>query len=127
MASLSWSSNIDGSIGMGGSFTRSDLSVGVHTVTASVTDSGGLTGSDQITVTINAAGNTAPTVSITGPGDGSSFNEGDAITFTGTASDTEDGTITGSLSWSSSIDGAIGTGGSFSRSDLSVGVHTVTA
>ena len=30
------------------------LSVGTHTVTASVTDSGGLQGSDQITVTVDA-------------------------------------------------------------------------
>jgi hypothetical protein len=49
------------------------------------------------------------------------------ITFTGSASDAEDGDLTAGLSWVSSLDGAIGTGGSFSRSDLSVGGHTITA
>ena len=41
---LDWSSDIDGTIGSGGSFSTS-LSTGFHTVTATVTDSGGL--SDQ--------------------------------------------------------------------------------
>jgi len=50
-----------------------------------------------------------------------------AITFTGSASDAEGGDLTAGLSWVSSLDVAIGTGGSFSRSDLSVGGHTITA
>ncbi|MCH7758283.1 MAG: hypothetical protein IIA19_07425, partial [Thaumarchaeota archaeon] len=40
-ASLSWSSNFDGVIGSGASFSISTLSVGTHTITASVTDSHG--------------------------------------------------------------------------------------
>ena len=71
-------------------------------------------------------GNTAPQVTITAPGDGSAFTEGTSITFTGAATDTEDGDLTGSLAWSSNRDGAIGTGGSFSAT-LSVGSHLVTA
>ncbi|MCP3961439.1 MAG: DNRLRE domain-containing protein [bacterium] len=122
-ASLSWSSNLDGAIGTGGSFSAV-LSVGVHTVTASVTDSGGLGGSDQISVTVNP--NTAPSVTISAPADGSTFDEGTSISFSGSATDAEDGSLTASLSWTSSIDGAIGSGGSFSAV-LSVGVHTVTA
>jgi hypothetical protein len=51
-ASLSWTSSLDGTIGSGASFATSTLSVGTHTVTASVTDSGGLPGSDAITVTV---------------------------------------------------------------------------
>ena len=72
-------------------------------------------------------GNTAPTVTITAPANGSTFNLGNPITFTGTATDTGDGDLTASLAWTSSLDGPIGTGGSFSRSDLSVGVHHVMA
>ena len=41
-----------GSIGSGGSFSTTTLSLGAHTITASVTDSGSLPGQDQITVTI---------------------------------------------------------------------------
>ena len=124
-ASLAWTSSIDGSIGTGGSFSRTDLSIGTHTITASVTDSNSAPGQDQITITINA--NTPPTVTITAPADASNYNQGDNITFTGTASDTEDGDLTASLAWISSIDGSIGTGGSFSRTDLSPGSHTITA
>ena len=53
-SSLAWTSDLDGSIGSGGSFSAI-LSVGTHTVTAAVTDSGSLSGNDTITVTVNAA------------------------------------------------------------------------
>jgi hypothetical protein len=65
-------------------------------------------------------------VSITSPADGASFDSGATILFVGTASDPEDGDLTGSLVWTSSIDGDIGAGGSFSRT-LSDGSHTITA
>jgi hypothetical protein len=66
-------------------------------------------------------------VSITAPPDGSSYEVGTSITFTGTANDTEDGNISANLAWTSSIDGSIGSGGSFTISTLSVGTHTITA
>jgi hypothetical protein len=50
-ASLVWTSNLDGQIGTGGSFSKV-LSDGTHVITASVTDSGGNTGSDSITITV---------------------------------------------------------------------------
>lgn len=70
--------------------------------------------------------NNPPVVSITSPANGATFASGDTISFAGTATDTEDGDLTTSLAWTSSIDGAIGTGGSFSRT-LSDGMHTITA
>jgi hypothetical protein len=73
-----------------------------------------------------AAANTAPTVSITSLSNGASFVQGASIPFTGIAVDAEDGTLTNRLVWTSSIDGQIGTGGSFSRT-LSAGTHTITA
>ncbi len=72
-------------------------------------------------------GNTAPQVTISSPADGASFTEGDSVSFFGSSSDAEDGNLTPSLSWTSSLGGAIGTGASFSTSSLSVGTHTVTA
>jgi subtilisin family serine protease len=71
-------------------------------------------------------GNTAPSVTITSPANGITFVSGTPITFTGTASDTQDGDLTSSLAWTSSIDGPIGTGGSFSAV-LNNGTHTITA
>jgi len=66
-------------------------------------------------------------VYITQPLDGVRFVSGTSIDFAGSASDTEDGDLTSSLAWTSSIDGPIGTGGSFSTSALSLGLHTITA
>jgi hypothetical protein len=73
-----------------------------------------------------APSNTAPSVSISSPGNNASFAEGTSITFSGSASDTQDGNLTAGLRWTSNIDGAIGNGGSFSRT-LSAGTHTITA
>jgi len=71
--------------------------------------------------------NLNPLASINSPAAGITLNQGNNITFSGTADDFEDGDVTPSLSWTSSIDGNIGTGGSFSLSILSVGIHTITA
>ena len=121
-ANLGWTSSIDGSIGTGGSFSKT-LSEGTHTITASVTDSGGKTGSASISITVV---NDSPLVSITSPTDGSTFDSGATINFAGSASDTEDGVLTASLAWTSDINGPIGTGGSFSTT-LSDGSHTIMA
>jgi subtilisin len=71
-------------------------------------------------------GNTAPTVTITSPANNASFASGTSISFTGSASDTQDGTLTSSLVWTSNLDGQIGTGGSFNKV-LRDGTHTITA
>jgi subtilisin family serine protease len=71
-------------------------------------------------------GNTAPGVDVTSPADGASFDSGESISFAGSATDAEDGDLTGSLAWTSSLDGPIGAGGAFDAV-LSDGVHTITA
>ena len=71
--------------------------------------------------------NTAPVVTITAPNNGSSFAQGALVTFSGTATDDHDGTISASLNWTSSINGSVGTGATFSTSTLSPGTHTITA
>jgi subtilisin len=70
--------------------------------------------------------NEPPTVSISSPGDGSTFDSGAMILFEGTASDAEDGDLAASLVWISSIQGPIGVGGSFSHI-LEDGNHIITA
>ncbi|MEQ1852352.1 MAG: hypothetical protein ABMA01_12255, partial [Chthoniobacteraceae bacterium] len=126
-AAINWSSSINGALGVGASISVSSLSVGAHTITASVTDSGGLTGSASITVNIIASSNTAPVVTITAPASGSSYASGTAVTFTGTANDTQQGNMNAAINWTSSINGALGTGASISVSSLSIGTHTITA
>jgi subtilisin family serine protease len=71
-------------------------------------------------------GNTAPAVSIDSPGNNDSFLTSDSISFAGSASDAEDGSLTTGLVWNSDLDGQIGTGGSFSAF-LSEGTHEITA
>jgi hypothetical protein len=70
--------------------------------------------------------NTAPVVNISAPASGSSALEGTSVSFAGSASDKEDGNITSGLVWTSSINGQIGTGASFTQS-VSAGSHTITA
>jgi len=49
---------MDGDFGIGGSFSYSSLSDGTHTITASVTDFGGETGSDSTYITVGTASQT---------------------------------------------------------------------
>jgi hypothetical protein len=72
-------------------------------------------------------GDQPPEITINAPADGSTFFAGDSINFSGTASDDKDGNLTASLAWTSDVFGAIGNGGSFSRSDLPEGIHNITA
>ncbi|MCI0582611.1 MAG: hypothetical protein L0227_06895, partial [Chloroflexi bacterium] len=71
--------------------------------------------------------NGPPAVALASPPDGASYDEGTAIAFAGSASDAEDGDLSASLVWTSSLDGPIGLGDSFERSDLSPGQHTIRA
>lgn len=75
----------------------------------------------------SGGGNTAPVVSISSPTNNASFESGMSISFAGSATDTQDGTISSSLLWTSSRDGAIGSGDSFGSTLLTVGTHTITA
>jgi len=124
---LQWTSDKDGLIGTTGSFNTSNLSVGAHVITASVTDSGSLQATESINIEITQPANTAPVVAITGPADGSTYTEGDSITFTATATDAEDDDASLVIQWSSSIDVAIGSGSPLSLNTLSLGTHTITA
>ena len=120
--SLVWTSSLkDGAIGTGTSLTLSDLSVGIHTITLTATDSAGKTGKAVVTITISPVeeDNESPNTAIfSPPADDLDFSEGDEIFFGAYAFDPEDGILTGaSLVWDSSLDGPIGTGISFKRSD----------
>ena len=116
---LVWTSDLDGDL-----VSPSPLSVGVHQITATVVDSEGASSSDTITVTVvDNVSNTAPSISILTPGDGSSRSEDDnPVAFTIAASDQEDGDLGGQVMLSSSLDGVIA-----SPANLSVGIHTIVA
>ena len=124
-SAIAWRSSLDGSIGSGASVSRA-LSVGTHTITASVTDSRGVSTSRQTTTKVNAAANSAPSVRISAPENGTTFVQGGLIMFSGSATDQEDGNLSHRLVWTSSLDGPLGKGSSLSMT-LSAGTHTVEA
>ena len=125
---LQWTSSKDGTLGSGTELST-QLSEGAHTVSLTVEDSAGLTYTDFVTVLVDSATqtttNTRPQVAITSPTSGGAFISGQPINFTGNATDTEDGSVNvNNLTWSSSIDGSIGTGTDISAS-LSAGTHLI--
>jgi hypothetical protein len=66
-----------------------------------------------------------PTIMITSPNTFSTHIQGDAIQFSCTAEDTEDGSLSdSSVVWISNIDGQIGSGKSFTKV-LSAGLHNI--
>ncbi|MEO8561442.1 MAG: PKD domain-containing protein [bacterium] len=102
--------------------------VGVYSVTLTVTDGSGQTGSVTKAITVpTPTGNQSPSASISAPTNNASVVQGSNVSFTGSGTDPEDGALTGaSLVWSSSINGQIGTGTTFSTTGLSAGTHTIT-
>ena len=126
--SLEWTSSLDGTLpATGGTIAVSTLQVGTHTIIAEATDSESESGSASITLTISpAATNDPPTISIDAPADGTAFEEGTSITFEGTASDPEDGSLSENIAWSSDLQGNLGTGASV-MATLTKGNHVITA
>ena len=75
---------------------------------------------------VSAGPNTAPTVTILTPYANSLYPAGAATSFSGTSVDGQDGTMSNTLVWTSSLDGQLGIGSDFSKT-LSSGTHLITA
>jgi glucose/arabinose dehydrogenase len=81
---------------------------GVYTPALRVTDNQGASDTDSVTIT---AGNTPPTATISSPASSLRWKVGDAISFSGGATDPQDGTLPASaLSWSLVLQHCDGTG-----------------
>lgn len=125
-ASLVWTSSLDGALGTGASLDVPLDTEGTHTLTLVVTDADGAIGAASRTVYVLAA-NDPPSATITSPASGTRVTAGNSVSLVGSASDPEDGALTGgSLVWTSSLDGALGTGGTLATSSLGVGTHRIT-
>jgi hypothetical protein len=106
---VSWTSSLDGLLGPGSDLSR-ELTAGTHTITFTAIDGEGLVGSAQVTVSV-LPGAGLPSLQIINPGDAVLVAPGQQVTLEAVATDPEDGTLSGgSLEWSSSIDGILGTG-----------------
>jgi len=104
-----WSSNVDGVLGIGWSRDVM-LSAGAHVITVRATDGRGATGQDSVNITVQP-GTGLPFVQILEPGPDLSVTPGTQITLRGSATDPEDGALTGSsVVWFSDRDGQLGTG-----------------
>ena len=116
--SVSWSSTTDGVL-----VTPAQLSAGQHEIRASVTDSDGFSNVASVEVTIV----NKPSVQIMLPVAGMSLTQGQSLVLTAEATDVEDGDTSSSINWSSSLDGALGTGATISTNLATAGIHVITA
>jgi len=121
----STSPDSDGSI----VFATGALTPGTHVVSMEVMDEVEATCTRSIVLEVGGP----PTVAISTPADGTTVNDGEAVTFAGTVSDEEDDDTTLTVAWTSSEDGILGsdspsaTGAVELTTDgLSVGTHTIT-
>ncbi len=78
-------------------------------------------------ITVDEGPNHSPYAAVSAPADGSTHTLGASVTFTGTATDSEDGSLTSGLTWSSDVSGVIGTTGSVTTSTLPAGAHKISA
>ena len=126
-ASIQWTSNINGLIGTGGSFSTTGLSVGSHQIIATAYDTAGASASYLVNIVVQARTNTAPVVTIISPTNGASLTAGVSFTVSGTANDAEQGNMSSSLQWI--LDGVttIATGASANVVIASTGAHTIMA
>lgn len=97
---------------------------GVASCTIRIEDGYGGFADDTFLITVNSV-NDIPEVLISSPIDGTVFNEGDLISFVGSATDVEEGDLTTSLEWDT-LDGSIGSGASFDKI-LPIGKHDINA
>jgi hypothetical protein len=80
----------------------------------------------EVLAIYNEASNNAPEVAIANPLNDISVIKGATVELLGTATDTEDGNIAASATWTSSLDGDLGTGSFVSTTNLSYGRHVIT-
>ncbi|GAA4356484.1 S8 family serine peptidase [Kangiella marina] len=80
----------------------------------------------DVTGSFNGEFDFLPSITVNSPNNGSSFLVNEPVTFDAQATDPEDGDVSSSISWNSSIDGLIGHGPTVTTSSLSAGTHQIT-
>ena len=133
---VEWSSDKDGVLGPSQpttngnvSFPFDALTVNTHVISLTVTDEVGEQCVDQLVYTVGSP----PVLSLIRPTSGTTFNDGDVITFEAEVTDNEDVFNALTVEWSSSIDGVFESSSPnssnlslFGFDGLSVGAHIIT-
>jgi hypothetical protein len=116
----------------GHSATTVYLDQGPHVLTLTALDSTEREGSDTVSVLVGGS-NSTPECAITSPADGLAFNEGETVEFEGVATDVDVDAEMLVATWTSDVDGELGTGAPASNgttiavaSGLSLATHIVT-
>jgi len=124
---LRWESSIQGLLGVTQhpqtSLPVDDFVIGTHTITASATNSSGLTAVETFTLEVL---NEPPDLRILSPDDLDAFIVGEEILLRASSRDSTEGNLHDDIEWHSSIDGDLGTGRQLFVM-LSAGDHTITA
>lgn len=122
---LTWTSDKDGTIGIGNTFSRSGLSINEHTVILTAS-SGSNTATDTILITIDNNPNNVSAV-IQQPAAGQQFSNTALIHMSGSGLAADGSVISDArdLEWLSDIDGVLGSGSQISPGGLSAGQHTL--
>ena len=124
-----WSSSIDGNLSLSDNFTKSNLTMGLHTISFMVQDNEGRWSAP---VTMEIGVGDFPEVSILSVSNCSDLANcmislGDTISISASASSTTSDDITIELfEWFSSLDGFISNNLNLTSSELSLGTHTLT-
>jgi YD repeat-containing protein len=122
-AQIRWTSDRDGLLGIGGSFSAV-LSPGQHRVDVVSLNSVGLDSNTPLYLTIE---HVAPAITILSPQSFINVAPGAQVLFSGTAVDSVDGDLSAQLRWFSALDGPLHVGPTFSTTSLSTGFHSVYA
>jgi len=125
-SAFNWSSDIDGFLWNGASFSTSSLSAGTHLISLRGTDSKGLEDTAYVEITLNVPPPTAPTASITYPDqDYLVFLQGQTLNFQAQGDDPFEDLPESAFAWTSSISGSMGTGKTLPVNNLSLGTHRI--
>jgi hypothetical protein len=122
-ASLEWTSDRDGRLGIGEAIFVDSLSPGTHRIELVAKDEYGKEGRAAVRVTVH---NDPPTVDIKEPSDGHYFSAREEVRFEADANDTEAPLDPNDIVWRSNRDGTIGRGYTLRTDRLSVGEHRIT-
>ena len=118
-----WRSNLNGTLNTEQTFSTSTLSIGAHTIYFKVRDNDDVWSTEKTaSITINPPVNHAP-IAYIDEITPTPAKQREAVLFRGHGTD-EDGSII-AYKWLSSKDGVISTASSFSKTNLSLGTHTI--